>query len=374
MLSKGNDNMETVMVLSRDRFRFLLRRERVLSDREGSELSLVLFHSTNGGFPPKNYEEILQTFRPRIRSADEVGWFDDKCIGVLLPFTSRTGAERFARDIDKHMKTHGKSYAYSVYTKLNGEHKANPLTMVGGDKPDGILEEKVRSTFTKRMPRWKRSMDIVGSIAGFVLFSPVFLLLTLYIKIVSPGPVFFKQDRVGFKGRLFSFYKFRTMKPSNDVSSHRNYLKNLIHTTAPMEKLDNTSDDRIIPGGKVIRKLALDELPQFVNILKGDMSLVGPRPCIPYEAKEYLRWHTHRFDIFPGLTGLWQVSGKNKLTFQQMIRLDIKYSGNINFWLDVKILLKTFPTLFGIAWEALVNKIKEKFSRHSSFNRRNNAG
>ena len=130
-----------------------------------------------------------------------------------------------------------------------------------------------------------------------------------------------------------------------------------------MGKLDDTEDSRIILGGKVIRKLALDEIPQFLNIFLGHMSLVGPRPCITYEAEEYLRWHTHRFDVVPGLTGLWQVSGKNKLTFQEMIRLDIKYCKNMSFWLDLRIIVITFPALFSLGLEATVDKLKEKLSR-----------
>ena len=363
MSFETKESKERASIHSRERFRFLLRRERVLSDREGSELSLVLFHSSNGTLSRSKYEEIVHTISQRVRCADEVGWLDDERIGVLLPFTSRTGAERFADDVSSNLSTNGSGYTYSIYSNLNGEHTAQPLTGVNGRRPDSVLEEMVRSVFTQKMPAWKRGMDIVGSLVGLILFSAVFLLLSAYIKIVSPGPLFFKQQRVGFKGKLFSFLKFRTMKSSNDESSHREHLKDLITSEKPMEKLDNTADDRIIPGGRVIRKLALDELPQFVNILKGEMSLVGPRPCIPYEAAEYLRWHTHRFDIVPGLTGLWQVSGKNKLTFQEMIRLDIKYSDNISFWLDVKILLKTFPAVAVITWEAFMNTLKGKLSR-----------
>jgi lipopolysaccharide/colanic/teichoic acid biosynthesis glycosyltransferase len=128
----------------------------------------------------------------------------------------------------------------------------------------------------------------------------------------------------------------------------------------PMEKLDTTSDPRIITGGKVLRKTCIDELPQLFNVLRGEMSLVGPRPCIPYEAEEYLRWHTHRFDILPGMTGLWQVSGKNRLSFEQMIRLDISYAKTMSFLFDLKILLLTLPTIIGLVSEAVVRNIGNK--------------
>jgi lipopolysaccharide/colanic/teichoic acid biosynthesis glycosyltransferase len=147
------------------------------------------------------------------------------------------------------------------------------------------------------------------------------------------------------------------MHVNNDTSSHQAYLKKLINSDDPMEKLDNGRDPRIIPGGRIIRKACLDEFPQLINVLRGDMSLVGPRPCLPYEAEEFLRWHSHRFDVLPGLTGLWQVSGKNRLTFTQMIRLDISYCQNMSFWLDLKILLRTLPTVVGQVFEATLKRL-----------------
>ena len=156
------------------------------------------------------------------------------------------------------------------------------------------------------------------------------------------APVFFKQERVGLSGKRFQLFKFRTMKVKNNDSIHRGYVKELINGDSdgdkPMIKLD---DSRIIPMGKFIRVTFFDELPQLINVFRGEMSLVGPRPCIPYEAEEYLRWHTRRFDITPGLTGLWQVSGKNMTTFKEMIRFDITYTVKRSFLLDTLILLKT---------------------------------
>jgi lipopolysaccharide/colanic/teichoic acid biosynthesis glycosyltransferase len=185
-----------------------------------------------------------------------------------------------------------------------------------------------------------------------VLLSPLFAAMIVYIKCVSPGQAFFRQKRVGFQGQLFTFFKFRTMHENNDHTVHRDYVKELIRARIPMEKLDCGSDRRIIPGGKIFREACMDELPQLFNVLRGDMSLVGPRPCIPYEAAEYLRWHTRRFDILPGLTGLWQVSGKNRLSFEEMIRLDISYSERLSPGLDLKILLRTIPTVAGLVFEA----------------------
>jgi lipopolysaccharide/colanic/teichoic acid biosynthesis glycosyltransferase len=193
---------------------------------------------------------------------------------------------------------------------------------------------------------WKRAMDIIGAAFGLILLSPLFILIALFIKAVSPGPVFFKQGRVGQGGKLFECIKFRTMKPNADVSQHKRYLAQLIKEDRPdngkrpaMTKLHD--DPQIIPFGNVLRESGLDELPQLINVLRGEMSLIGPRPPIPYEVREYKLWFKDRFDVKPGITGLWQVSGKNRLTFNEMIRLDIQYSRNISFLLDLKILLLT---------------------------------
>jgi lipopolysaccharide/colanic/teichoic acid biosynthesis glycosyltransferase len=154
--------------------------------------------------------------------------------------------------------------------------------------------------------------------------------------------------------------KFRTMHENSDPRAHKDYLKELIKGGMPMEKLDRGADPRIIPGGIILRKTCLDELPQLFNVLRGEMSLVGPRPCIPYEAEEYLRWHTHRFDILPGMTGLWQVNGKNKLSFEQMMRLDISYTKRMSLLLDLKILLLTVPTIIGLVFEATLRRLSKK--------------
>jgi lipopolysaccharide/colanic/teichoic acid biosynthesis glycosyltransferase len=199
--------------------------------------------------------------------------------------------------------------------------------------------------FVRKMPIWKRTMDIICSLTGILLLLPFLLLAIIFIKIVSPGPIFFKQDRVGYGGKIFSMLKLRTMHPNSDSSMHEKHMAEIINGDdkndlyMPISKVPN--DPRIIPFGKFLRVAALDELPQLYNILVGDMSLVGPRPPIPYEVDEYKFWHSDRFDVVPGLTGLWQVSGKNKLPFNEMIRLDIRYIQNRSFWLDLKILLLT---------------------------------
>lgn len=194
-------------------------------------------------------------------------------------------------------------------------------------------------------PLWKRGLDIVCVVLGFLVVAPIFVLIALYIKIVSPGPALYRQTRVGLQGRTFSCLKFRSMKVGADTGVHQNYLEDLINSGKPMAKMDGKGDPRLIPGAAILRASGLDELPQLINVIKGDMSIVGPRPCTPYEYEKYQAWHRERFDTLPGLTGLWQVSGKNKTTFSEMIRLDIAYVRSKSLWLDIKIMLKTFAAI-----------------------------
>jgi lipopolysaccharide/colanic/teichoic acid biosynthesis glycosyltransferase len=167
------------------------------------------------------------------------------------------------------------------------------------------------------------------------------LIMMLVLRVISPGPVFFYQERVGYLGRRFMIYKFRTMNVGADSEIHRAHCENLIHTKHPWSKMDHRGDSRLIPGGKWIRASGLDELPQLINVLRGEMSLIGPRPCVPYEYEKFLPWQRERFSTLPGMTGLWQVSGKNRTTFEQMVRLDIHYARHRSWWLDGKIVLLT---------------------------------
>lgn len=196
------------------------------------------------------------------------------------------------------------------------------------------------------IPWWKRGLDLTL----IMLMAPGILLVgsvvALVIKLGSSGPLFFHQRRVGFRGKEFTCYKFRTMRVNAETDSHRRHTQDLIRSQAPMIKLDAHKDPRLIPGGALLRACGLDELAQLLNVIKGDMSLVGPRPCIRYECDQYADWHWQRFEAAPGLTGLWQVSGKNRTTFEQMIRLDIEYARRRSLWLDLQIISRTASVLW----------------------------
>jgi lipopolysaccharide/colanic/teichoic acid biosynthesis glycosyltransferase len=195
-------------------------------------------------------------------------------------------------------------------------------------------------------------LDTVCIFLAAPLIFPIGLLIALGIKLVSPGPVLFAQERVGFRGELFRCFKFRTMKVSADTQVHQEHLLNLMSSDRPMTKLD-AADERLIPGGRILRCLGLDELPQLINVLRGEMSLVGPRPCLPYECEHYQPRHWQRFGTLPGLTGLWQVNGKNRTTFEEMINWDIKYIETKCPVLDVVIMLRTVPAILVQAWDAV---------------------
>lgn len=195
------------------------------------------------------------------------------------------------------------------------------------------------------IPYWKRVIDLAGCVLALPFLGFVALVMIVLTKWVSPGPVFFRQERIGYMGRRFKLYKFRTMRVGADCSIHQDHCKNLIRTNAPMVKLDARGDTRLIPLGWLLRASGLDELPQIINVLRGEMSLVGPRPCLPGEFEQFRSWQRQRCDALPGLTGLWQVSGKNRTTFEQMIRLDIQYARKFSVCLDMKIIALTAPAL-----------------------------
>jgi exopolysaccharide biosynthesis polyprenyl glycosylphosphotransferase len=196
----------------------------------------------------------------------------------------------------------------------------------------------------------KRFVDIVGSLLGLTLSAPLFLLSAVAIKLTSRGPVFFRQERVGQHGKPFVFLKFRSMLVDNDPSVHKEYVRELIAGRAERQSSNGpahgvykiTSDPRVTGIGMFMRKTSLDELPQLLNVLKGEMSLVGPRPAIRYEVQAYDIWHRCRLlEAKPGITGLWQVNGRSRVKFDDMVRLDIRYARTWSLWLDLKILLQT---------------------------------
>lgn len=192
-------------------------------------------------------------------------------------------------------------------------------------------------------PFWKRSLDFLGSIALLIALSPVLFAIALYIKLVSRGPVLFTQSRAGAGGEYFTIFKFRTMHQDKEAErKHREYVESLTNSDSQAEKPNY--ENRLIPGGEFLRSHSFDELPQLLNVLIGNMSLVGPRPEV-IDLEDYPTWQLRRFEVLPGMSGLWQVSGKNRLSFKQMVELDIQYIEKRSLWLDLKILWRTIAVV-----------------------------
>ena len=347
-----------------ERFRDLIERERSRADRTGICFSLVVFRLK--GRKRDTYRTLYHLatlLLSRVRTSDEVGWFDKTSLAVILIGSGEAEAAKFGQNMTASLPDGVAVPKVSVYLypdKREGKEQAQPDK--GDAKDAGSVaaipsiptteytalpnDAAMPSVFFRQLPLWKDILDVVFALIALILLSPLFLLIAVYIKVADPGPAFFRQDRIGFRGKKFECWKFRTMKVNNDAAAHEEYLKSLIKGgDQAMIKLDARKDPRIIPLGWLLRQSGLDELPQLVNVLRGDMSLVGPRPCLPYEAKEYDQWHAERFDSVPGLTGLWQVSGKNRTTFKDMMRFDIRYSRRMSFWMEIQILFKTFPAI-----------------------------
>jgi exopolysaccharide biosynthesis polyprenyl glycosylphosphotransferase len=197
----------------------------------------------------------------------------------------------------------------------------------------------------------KRTIDIGASFLVLVFGLPFYLLLAVFIKLTSAGPVLFMQERVGLNGKKFRMLKFRTMTNGNNDQSHRNFAKDFINGDSnEVNGKDSgvfkiVDDPRVTSIGKFLRRTSLDELPQFLNVLKGEMTLVGPRPPLTYELDHYQEWHKLRLSVKPGLTGLWQVSGRSTVAFDEMVALDLHYIENWSLLLDVKIILRTVPVM-----------------------------
>lgn len=357
-------------VFDKKTFLFVLRRERARADRTGGQFSLLEFRlpESRGRYSD---EWILNVLAKRIRITDMIGWLDSSSLGVLLTDTSGECCREFLNRIIPSISDGGSVPDIHIHTYPDNTEDTG---LSARDDPDSDVSEGVHfnksghsdSFFSRKLAvipsRLERLSEMIFAGAALLILSPLFLLIALVIKLSSPGPVFFRQERVGYKGRTFYCYKFRTMRKHSETETHEEYFSYLMNTAVPMKKLDNNGDSRIFPAGHLLRASSLDELPQLINILKGEMRLIGPRPCTPHEYEQYRPWHRHRTDSLPGLTGLWQVSGKNNTTFVEMIRLDLRYVRKQSMMMDLWIIFKTIPVVAGQFLEDRGLK-KKKISR-----------
>ena len=338
-------HLRTADVLARHHFLNQLRRERLRTDRSKAPLSIALFtcHGDEG-----DVGELLDLLLSRKRETDLLGYLSDDAVAVLLPDTNRDGAERLA---EKVVKEAG-GMSLTVTTRTYPDQLFDSMATENPDVPDLYpFEVKDQKRLGYLRGAIKRGLDIIGASAGILLAAPVMVIVAAAVAMSSPGPVIFRQIRVGKGGTPFVFYKFRSMRCDMSDQVHRDYVEKLIsgdldranqgENNKPLYKLK--ADPRITPVGRIIRETSLDELPQLFNVLRGDMSLVGPRPPVPYEVQKYQSWHLRRvLEVKPGITGLWQVEGRSKVSFDEMVRLDLRYVRRSSIVLDMKILLKTF--------------------------------
>ncbi len=319
--------------------------------RSKSDVTLIKKHDHN-----KRIRKVENVIIDNTREVDLKGWYrSHRTVGII--FT----------EIDKLDKNFVKN---KLQTKLcdafsaNLEHKitialyefpqeSKNLTDIEKDVPDlDMHPNPLQPDFNRLSLLFKRMLDIVGSIAGIVVLCPIMLIIPIIIKLSSDGPVLFRQKRMGRHGNPFTFLKFRTMFVDNNPEIHQEFVKDLICNKGEnngngengkiteIYKIQN--DPRITPLGRFLRKTSIDEIPQFINVLKGDMSLVGPRPPIPYELEHYDLWHQRRvLELKPGITGIWQVHGRSSTTFDEMVRMDINYIDRWSLMLDIKLLFMT---------------------------------
>ena len=334
-------------------FHRLLALERKRSDRTGEPFLLVLIHceSLIGTRAERSIVEIGIGLAARIRATDITGWHRNRTtIGVI--FTSFSGTDksavRSAISVKIQETLRENLYASEVEHAKVSFHFFPQGDLSGKTSPENRVipdpEAGTGDISKKHFAVVKRAIDILGSLSALLMLSPVLFLISALIKLTSPGPVFFRQQRVGKHGSTFTCLKFRSMQAANDSGIHREFAQNLIRgnivNPAGVYKIQN--DPRVTSIGRLLRATSLDELPQFINVLSGTMSLVGPRPPIPYEYECYQPWHRRRLlNTKPGITGKWQVYGRSRTTFDEMVRMDIQYIREQSIWTDISLLLKT---------------------------------
>jgi lipopolysaccharide/colanic/teichoic acid biosynthesis glycosyltransferase len=351
---------EERVILNEESFKRMIAIERKRTERSREPFLLMLVEAENSQRPgdhAKPLDRILSAMLSSTRETDVVGWYKDRITvgvmftglavedknGILGTILSRVSAALRDELTSEQFSQISLSFHFfpDQWDHDDSGRPSNPA----------LYPDIFSSNHEKRsLLMIKRTMDITCSALVLVLCAPLLLFIAAMVKATSKGPVLFRQHRVGQYGRRFTFLKFRSMRVDNDPSIHREYVTKLIAGEAEriqastngkgVYKLAN--DKRITRIGMFLRKTSLDELPQFLNVLRGDMSLVGPRPPIPYELAAYQTWHRRRvLEVKPGITGLWQVTGRSRVKFDDMVRLDLRYATSWSPWLDLKILLRT---------------------------------
>ncbi len=348
--------VQNLEVLPEEHFHRMICLERKRAERSGKPFLLMLLDTGRFAHSEKNSRLLQNVFSAlglSTRDTDVTGWYKNhSVVGVM--FTEI--AVDLKKSIMGTMLLRVSSalrdcLTLEQFSQINISFHLFPEEW-GEETPthpqDSALYPDLRQEDSrKRVGRgFKRLMDVAGASFALLVFSPLFLLIAVAVKLSSKGPVLFRQPRIGQFGRRFTFLKFRSMFVNNSADIHKEYVRKLIAGNADQKGRDGvfkiTDDPRVTPVGRFLRRTSLDELPQFVNVLIGEMSLVGPRPPVPYEVEAYDVWHRRRLlEARPGITGLWQVNGRSRTKFDEMVRLDLQYARKQSLWLDLKILLRT---------------------------------
>ena len=340
-------------VLNELLFQGALLRERRTADRTNQPFGLLLVRCDGQSDTASlTWEAIIDAVACVKRDTDVIGWFDGQTVlGVLLSEIGEPG-DAFAEETERRVQGElarrlGPATASRISVSLHLHREAAKGDATRAVEP---LIEKMRAPDAESVAtrRIKRAVDILGSLALLIILSPVFLVVAVLVKLTSRGPIFFRQKRIGAKAQPFMMLKFRSMSTNVDSTPHQDYVTWFINSSGRTQDAGHTgvfklvNDSRITPVGHILRRTSVDELPQLWNVVRGDMSLVGPRPPLPYEVEQYKAWHCRRvLEAKPGITGLWQVTGRSRTTFDEMVRLDLRYARTCSLWTDVKILLAT---------------------------------
>ncbi len=357
-ISEATTSRDSV-VLNAEAFRRMIALERKRSERSRKPFMLLLVDMGKSLSSEKNgktLERILATLALSSRETDITGWYaNDTVIGVLFTEIAADSSSIPATIITRVTETLRRNLSPEQFAALSLSFHVFPEDWdhEGEQRPSNPTlypDLSQRENATKSLRVMKRIMDVTVSMLALVFLAPLFLMIAAAIKATSKGPVFFRQRRIGQYGKSFVFLKFRSMHVNNDAGAHKAYVQKLIAGKADKQPSNGngegvyklTRDPRITRVGAFLRKTSLDELPQFINVLRGEMSMVGPRPPVPYEVEAYDIWHRRRLlEAKPGITGLWQVSGRSRVKFDDMVRLDLQYARTCSPWTDMKILWRT---------------------------------
>jgi len=345
-------------ILNEKNFKRTIAVERKRSERS-QEPFLLMLVDVGSNPDSKESQQVLDRMMPVLtgccRDTDVIGWYRERgTVGVMFTALMLTDKDLILTTILNRISSMLRDeLTFDQFNQVNLSFHFFPddWDQAGPKGPTNITlyPDLMNPSDRKRtLLLVKRSIDMMVSAIGLALLSPVLLTIAVAIKLTSRGPVLFRQERVGQYGRLFTVLKFRSMYTQSDNSVHKDYVMKLIRNEAHPTNAEGTgvykltNDRRITPLGKFLRRVSLDELPQIFNVLWGDMSLVGPRPAIPYELAAYQIWHRRRIlEAKPGITGLWQVTSRSTVKFDEMVRLDLRYATSWSLWLDLKILLMT---------------------------------